>query len=467
MGQWTNAGFEAKTLDYYKTAIQQIFVDAFGSDFLLDDALPQGVLIQELAELFYNADMDGIEAFSRLNINTASGVYLDLIGSIRGLSRSLGTPQIATVALTINADNFIPFSIPDGHVFTASNGDTFTTQGINTISSASDQSIFLYYTSMGNSSVLVGDKMSTVGLSQITDIEVTYLANGTGTETDMEYRSRIIKERPVPSNTLQQVMNKLLELQTVRTVGVNYNDTDTTVDSIPKYATEWMAVPKDGADLALFKQQVAQIIVNNKVPGSPTYGNTTQTTTDIFGQTKDVSFTIPTRINIRVNCVVSTPEDTGILDLSGATAVKETIVTYVNNLNIGDDVSFSRIVAPLSADKGFDITSIVISNLPVATASQTTGSSLSNVAVDAQQFEQFATTNPGNYEFVYDGTDWKFNTDVVNITSYGVTYMGTPVDTDAITVVYTPSSTSVTNSNYPIGNREYAHIEIADVTIGA
>ena len=63
MGKWTNAGFIANTLDYYKTEIQKVFVAAFGEDFLLDDSLPQGVLITRLAELFYNADLVGVEAF--------------------------------------------------------------------------------------------------------------------------------------------------------------------------------------------------------------------------------------------------------------------------------------------------------------------------------------------------------------------------------------------------------------------
>ena len=360
MGSWTNAGFEAKTLDYYKAAIQQVFVDAFGNDFLLDDALPQGVLIQELAELFYNADMDGIEAFSRLNINTASGIYLDLIGSMRGITRSQGTPQIATVALTINPNNFMAFSIPEGHVFTATNGQTFVTNQVNTISSVQDQTLYLYFTSMGNSDVAVGDKMSTTGFSQITDIEVVYLANGTDEETDLEYRGRILNEAPVPNNTLQFVMNKILDLQTVKTVGVNYNDTDQTVDTLPAYCTEWMAVPKTDADLALFKSQVAKVIVDNKVPGSPTGGNTTVTTTDVFGSSKTVKFTIPSKIELVITVTVTTPEATGVLDLSNATAIKETIAAYINGLNIGDNVSFSRVMAPLTADGGFDVSSYVI-----------------------------------------------------------------------------------------------------------
>ena len=66
MGKWTDQGFVANPVSYYKSAIQQVIVEAFGSEFDLNDNLPQGVLIQRLAELFYGMDMDGIEAFSRL-----------------------------------------------------------------------------------------------------------------------------------------------------------------------------------------------------------------------------------------------------------------------------------------------------------------------------------------------------------------------------------------------------------------
>lgn len=392
MGQWSSAGFEAKTLEYYKAAVQQVFIDAYGNDFLLDDSLPQGVLIQELAELFYNADMDGIEAFSRLNINTAEGIYLDLFGSMRGIARSQGTPQIATVALTMDANNFSAFSIPEGQVFTAINGDTFVTTQIETIT-ATSQTIYLNYTKPGNSNCSINDGLSTDGLSQITDATITYLSNGTEKETDLEYRARILNEAPVPGNTLRFVMNKLLELQTVKTVGVNYNDTDQVVDGLPAYTTEWMAVPKDGVDLTLFKQQVAKVIVDNKVPSSPTAGNTTQATTDTFGTSKTVNFTIPTKVQLAVVCSITAPEGGSGVDLSNKAAIQETIANYINNLDIGVDVSFSRVLAPLATDRGFDVSSLVIKDLE--------------------------------------------------------------------------ETTVITNGNYPIGTREYASIDIANIFIGA
>ena len=360
MGKWTDAGFVANTLDYYKTEIQKVFVGAFGDDFLLDDSLPQGILITRLAELFYNADMDGVEAFSRLNINTASGVFLDIIGGLRGIPRSTGTPQIATVQLTIDPARFQPFYIAQGTEFrTTNSGEVFVAREGQAVNSA-DASIQLYYSSNGNSVASVNDTMTTTGYDQITNIVITYLVDGVGTETDLEYRARLGKTLPLAGNTIESVQALLLANEYVRLVGVNYNDTDATVDTLPPYSTEWMAVPKSGygedqAFMDTFKEQVGTIIINNKTPGAPTAGNTTVTVTDAFGTSKEVKFTIPTEVEIEIYVQVSTPEATGTLDLGSVPEEREAIKTYIDSLDIGKDVSYARCIAPLAADTGFDI----------------------------------------------------------------------------------------------------------------
>ena len=354
MGQWTNAGFEAKTLDYYKAAIQQVFTNAFGDDFLLDDSLPQGVLIQELAELFYNADMDGIEVMSRLNINTGSGIYLDLIGGLRGIQRSAGSKATVTVTLTSEA-TALPYSLPSGQSFVCNEtAETFVTTSVENITSTT-QSVVLTAAETGIMNIAVSNTMTT-GNANITDVTVTAVAQGADEETDEAYRARLNKTYTVTSNTNEAIINLLLALDGVKTAGVNYNDTGSTVGGLAPYSTEFMAVKKPDYDLTLFKTNVAQTILNNKTPGAPTDGNTSVTTTDVFGTSKTVKFTIPTEKKICIEVTVATPETTGVLDLSKVPAIKDTIMAYINNLDIGKDVSFSRCMAPLTADSGFDVT---------------------------------------------------------------------------------------------------------------
>jgi hypothetical protein len=379
MGSWTNEGFVAKDINYYTAELQKIFIECFGDDFLLDPALPQGIFITRLAELLYNADMDGIEGYSHLNINTASGVYLDVIGGLRNLPRSLGTAQKIGVRLAVNPKNFIQFSIPKGQTFSSLDGGLlFKTDSTYSITSATtDNIVFLDFSSLGDSGINIGDKLTTSGYGQITNIEVVSIAPGMEEESDIDYRTRILRAVPVANNTIQFVENLLLQDQSVRLVGHNYNDTNETKDTLPAYSTEFMVVPEtsvnisDPAAAEAWKTKIACIILNNKVPGTPTAGNTTVTNaTDVFGTTKTVNFTIPTKINLEITATLGTPETTGRLDMSGLDDIRDKMEKYINSLAIGSDVSYSRLIAPLAADTGFDVLTFQIKNKDTGTEIQ-------------------------------------------------------------------------------------------------
>lgn len=380
MGKWTGQGFVANNESFYVTELQKIFVECFGNDFLLDPTLPQGIFITRVAELLYNADMDGVEGFARLNINNASGVYLDIIGGLRNIPRSQGTPQKVGLRLTISTNNFIQFSIPQGQAFTSLDGSyTFLNDTTYTVTSANTKNVlFASFTSLGDSGISIGAKLSTDGFSQITDIEVVSLTPGTEEESDIDYRTRLIRAIPVAVNTIEYVQNLLLADPSVRLVGHNYNDTADVVDTLPPYTTEWMVVPESTVNMAdatvanLWKLNIANIILNNKVPGAPTAGNTTVTNaTDVFGTQKTVKFTIPTKVNLQITATLGTPEQTGRLDMLGIDEIRAKMAQYINSLDIGNDVSYSRLIAPLAADKGFDVLTFTIKN-------KATGTTLSN-----------------------------------------------------------------------------------------
>lgn len=359
MGTWTNQGFVANTLSYYKSAIQQVFVDAFGEGFDLSDSLPQGVLIQRLAELFYGMDMDGVEAFSRLNLNTMGGLFLDIVGNLRGIHRVLGQPQTGVITVSCNSGTFTPFTMQEGTVFTVTQtGDKFVTTRVHTFS-ADTETLEVAYSENGNSSAIVGNTMTVEGYPQIQNIEIISLFDGTENESDIEYRGRLQREYPAAVGTIEWVNNLLRALPSVKAVGCMYNDTSSTDgNSIPAYCTEWMVAPSAEVTpeaLDVFKTAVAETILDNKVPGAPTYGNTTVSVQDVFGTTKAVNFTVATEIPIEIEVSVTTPEATGVFDLGGIDEVKKAVVDYVNGLDIGKDVSFSRCIAPFASDKGFDI----------------------------------------------------------------------------------------------------------------
>lgn len=73
-----------------------------------------------------------------------------------------------------------------------------------------------------------------------------------------------------------------------------------------------------------------------------------------------------------------------------------------------------------------------------ASASQTVGSTLSDIAVDLATLEAFTGwTTDNSLQIFYTADGWS-----VDATSLGVTYTGTPNVGDAITITYTAESTS-------------------------
>lgn len=73
--------------------------------------------------------------------------------------------------------------------------------------------------------------------------------------------------------------------------------------------------------------------------------------------------------------------------------------------------------------------------------SQVVGTDLTDIVVDENQFvTQTGATDVLFAVFEYDGADWQYNSTVVDIGDYGITFTGTPVATDSICVAYNPQT---------------------------
>ena len=76
------------------------------------------------------------------------------------------------------------------------------------------------------------------------------------------------------------------------------------------------------------------------------------------------------------------------------------------------------------------------------TIAQTTGSSLSNITIEAVKFAKTSgVTGSGTYTFTYNGTSWvNSSSEEVLPINYGVVFIGTPVSGDVLTVTYSYQS---------------------------
>lgn len=127
----TDAGIVSPDSEEIKTAIQGIFTNAFGTDLSLDDATPQGVLIDDLTQLKQASNSVLLYLANQFNPETASGVFQDALANLYFIQRKEATHSIVTCRCS-GVDGTVLNGLPDTNNPTrtpakaqSTNGDIF------------------------------------------------------------------------------------------------------------------------------------------------------------------------------------------------------------------------------------------------------------------------------------------------------------------------------------------------------
>lgn len=355
MSEFTSTGVVTKTLDEWYNAVVEFKRAVWGQDFVTDPTTKQGADILQLAELLYNAEMNNVSAFAQLNLNTATGICLDYIGLVRGIYRNGGYPQEIKVDLTSAVTGW---TLSPDITFRTQTGYNYYTPSDVQITSLNQQ-ITLVYSSDGNPDVNDGDPLTTVQPN--TNIVSAVIATGgitpgSDTENDVSYRKRIKDADIGFIGTLELMASEMSKVPGVAKLRILYNDESTTQQGIPAYNTEFLVVPDDGVDDTTFNASVAEKILEVKVPGAPLNGSTTVQIADYYGEPKNVKFTRPTRVMVQFFARIATNPTTGVIDMSQVPVETQAIIDYVQSVDVGEGISWSRILGMLAGDSGFIIT---------------------------------------------------------------------------------------------------------------
>lgn len=92
----TDKGIVSPTTEEIKEGIQGIFVNAFGSDLSLDDSTPQGVLIDDLAQIKQASNSVLLYLANQFNPEYASGIFQDALANLYFIQRRSATYSIVT-----------------------------------------------------------------------------------------------------------------------------------------------------------------------------------------------------------------------------------------------------------------------------------------------------------------------------------------------------------------------------------
>jgi len=203
-------------------------------------------------------------------------------------------------------------------------------------------------------------------------------------EEDAAYRERIQDEiSDGAAATLPAVLGSLDQIDETKTVSVIVNDSDTS-DSEGRPGHSFEPIVDVNSD---FYTDVAQTVLETKAVGDTSVGgyagtSVTRTAELSNGQEKDVTFSVPTAIQIYVDVTLEHTDE-----YAGDDAVRDAIIQYIGgtltsgdnvdgDLGAGDDVIYNKVLDAIMGVAGvYDVT-----DLQVDTSSPPSGESNITIA---------------------------------------------------------------------------------------
>ena len=268
-------------------------------------------------------------------------------------------------------------------------------------------------------------------ISVINNVGATSI--GTEEESDSDFRIRRMRSVAVSGkNNTDNMEGQLYELEGVVAVKIHENRTDVTDETGTPAHSVWVIV-EGGANT-----EIADVIYGN-LGGADTKGNVTVPITTSSLQTFNVNFDreiiVPLYIKFDIYPITSMGEIN-----------QSEIKNYIaENLiyGIGESVETSKVTqvcadAMLSDGGNGYALNVLISSGGTATAS-ITATGITGATVASSIFQDKAGDTTATYDFVYDSASeaWELNSAEVELTQYGISYIGTPANEDKITISYT------------------------------
>lgn len=360
LGLGQDGGFATDTIeDIRLQAIEILTLDNMVDP--MDDPV-RSVLVQRLTDKIYQLQQVGLSVWNAMSVNNASRANLDLLAANLGIVRKNGIAQTITVRLT-SVNVGAGYTIPVSTRFTTTDGKyTYSTLAAIEIDSDTPIEVSVQATINGNLPVVVGDKLvSQSYIPQLADVEIVSIdIEGLSDETDEELRVRFWGKSLSFIGTIPFMLDQLRGIDYLRKVGENHNNTSQTdADGVPAYSTEFLVLPYTDAVATpeatnAVKQAVAQTILSFMLPGLPTYGSTSIQIPDYKGKDRTINFTIVDSVPVQVFFQIAPKED-GTFSEASVPNMQQAIYDYINNLDIGTDISITQLWGIVSPNAPFEI----------------------------------------------------------------------------------------------------------------
>lgn len=331
------------------------FQAIFGAGIYIDPDSQDGQQIAIFASAINDANAMAMQVYNSFSPSTARGVGLSSNVKINGIARRIASYSTVDLLITGQAGA----TITDG-VATDAAGNRWLLPSVVTIPPDGDITVTATAQSVGAieaaSNTVTGIGTPTRGWQAVTNLATA--TAGAPVESDAELRIRQSVSTAIPSLTVfEGTMGAVAGIVGVERLRGYENDTNVTdTDGIPGNSVSLVV---QGGDATL----IAQAIAAKKTPGTGTYGSTSVDIVDEYGITRAIRFFRPTAATIKVALNI-----TALAGYTAAieTAIKQTIVDWVNALEIGEDVEFAEIYVPANLNGNPDRRSYKITGMAIA-----------------------------------------------------------------------------------------------------
>lgn len=366
---------------------QELFGDDI--DVSADSALGKFIRlsIQDLADAY---EAQEIIYYSRFP-NTAEGTSLDRLMPFAGITRNAAT----------RAEHSVMFFGTAGATIEA--GFLVGTAGDEEFYLVNDLTLDDSGSGIGTVACTELGEVGNVALGTITEIvnptvDVTsvshqaVVSSGAEIETDAELRDRFSQAiEGSGSATMSSIKGAVLRVGNVKSCVVVENDTNETVNGIPPHGFEVFVHAPTSAN-----QAIAEAIFSKKPIGIPTAGDLSETVTDVSGGTHTVRFSRVAETPIYINVTVQINAE---YELDGQAQIKDALVAYVDELEVGDNVILSRMYKQI-----FNVAGVVdVSSLTLSTDNSTF--TAANVAISTDRVATLIADNIVVTEATYTDED--------------------------------------------------------------
>ncbi|HEA0254770.1 TPA: baseplate J/gp47 family protein [Salmonella enterica] len=360
----TAEGISAPDYQTILDTLTSYFQQIYGSDAYLEPDSKDGQMVALVALAIHDANNTAITVYNCFSPATGYGAALTSNVKINGIARKGATNSTVDLLLngtagttitngTVKDTNNVIWRLPDSVVIGVDG--TVTATAICSKSGAV----------AAPAGTITTINTPTRGWTSVTNPAAATV--GAPAETDAELRIRQGQSVAIPSITpFEGVDGAIANIAGVTRHKLYENDTGKTDgNGLPPHSISAIV---DGGDVA----EIAQTIRGNKGQGVRTWGKTSVTVPDKYGNPHIISFSRPT--DVPVYGKITLTVFAGYTSQIGV-QIQQAVADYINRLMIGDQVLLSRIYSPANLgvvsggnSRYYDIQELLIGKSPEAVA---------------------------------------------------------------------------------------------------